>query len=572
MNRTLSLLTSALALSVMLTLPGTGRANETDAEATSSATLPAQPLTPETLYTFLLAEIAGARGEVGVALDAYLDLAKRTRDPRIARRATEIALFARNLAAATEAARIWTETDPTSDDARRVLANTLTTGERHLDEVQIQFARILANTPDHLDQNLMGLTRALSPLPDKQKVRSIVFRLTEPYLDRPEAQFARAQAAALSGDGAADAMTAVDEALRLRPDWEPAVLLKSHLLLQTGAIDESTSLLDHYLLRHPESRHARLAHARALVTARQFEAARSQFNTLLRSAPDDRDLMYAVALLSSQVDDLDTAVSLFEKALAAGHPEADNIRLNLGQIAERRQDPDGALRWYRAVEPGRHHLDAQVRIATVMARQGKLDEARGHLHGLGGDEQTRKQLLLAETQLLRDAGRENEAFDLVEAALAKAPEDHELLYESSMLAERLGRLQLMETRLRKLIALRPDHAHAYNALGYSLADRGLRLDEAEQMIARALELSPNDPFILDSMGWVRFRRGAIDDALAHLQRAYALRPDPEIAAHLGEVLWALKRHDDAGRVWDEALQAHPDNTALKSTVQRLRKP
>ena len=569
MNRNLPLLATGLALTLALAFPVRAQTGHAANAAAAAAVAPAQPLTSETLYTFLLAEIAGARGRIAVAVEAYLTLARHTRDPRIAQRATEIALFARDLAATAEAAQIWSETDPASEEARRVLAGALVTDERRLDEVQTQFARVLASSPEQLEPNLMSLNRALAPVADKQAARNIVDRLTEPYLNRPEAHFARAQAA-LAAQDASGAQAAIEAALRVRPDWEPGVLLKAHLLLQSGAIRESNTLLDEYLLRHPESHNARLAHARALVSARQFEAARSQFRTLLEAAPDDRDLMYAVALLSTQLNDLDTAHALFERALAADHPEADTIRLNLGQIAERRNDTDGALRWYAAVAPGRHYLDAQVRIAGALAHQGKLQQAREHLHGVSGDEDTRKQLLLAETQLLRDAGRETEAFQLVDAALRNSPDDGELLYESSMLAEHLGQLDVMESRLRKLIALRPDHAHAHNALGYSLADRGLRLDEAEAMIARALELAPDDPFILDSMGWVRFRRGAAADALDHLQRAYGLRADPEIAAHLGEVLWSLQRRDDAARIWDEALQAHPDNDAVKRTVERLR--
>jgi len=571
MNRNLPLLATGLALMLALAVPAGAQTSHAPAAAQPpAATLPSQSLTPETLYTFLLAEIAGARGEIGVAVEAYLNLAQRTRDPRIARRATEIAMFARNLAATAEAARIWTEVEPESEEARRILAGALISDERRLDEVQLQFARVLATTPEQLEQNLLSLNRALAPVGDKQMARTIVQRLTEPYLDRPEAHFARAQAALTAEDGDG-AQAAIDAALELRPDWEPGVLFKAHLMLQAGALEDAASLLDQYLVRHPESRNARLAHARTLVSARRFDAARSQFRTLLEAAPDDRDLMYAVALLSTQLNDLDVAASLFERALAAGHPDADTIRLNLGQIAERRNDPEGARRWYGTVTPGRHYLDAQVRIAGALAHQGKLQEAREHLHRVGGDDaDTRKQMLLAETQLLRDAGLDKEAFELADAALQRSPEDGELLYESSMLAERLGRLDVMESRLRKLIALKPDHAHAHNALGYSLADRGLRLEEAEAMISQALQLAPNDPFILDSMGWVRFRRGAAADALDHLQRAYQLRPDPEIAAHLGEVLWSLERRDDATRVWNEALHAHPDNAAVKRTVERLR--
>jgi tetratricopeptide (TPR) repeat protein len=572
MNRSHPLLAAGICLAIALAFPAHAQSQDDATEAEPAAqgpALPAQALTPETLYTILLGEIAGARGEIGISVQAYLELARKTRDPRIARRATEIAMFARNAEAAAEAARIWVEVDPESEDARRVLAGVLAGGEGRLEEVQIQLARLLAQSPDQLEGHLMSLNRAFARVTNKPAARAIIDRLTEPYLDRPEAHFARAQAA-ITAEDAVGARTAIDGALGLRPDWEPAVLFKAQLLAQSGASAEAVELLKAHLARHPDDRNVRLVYARSLVSAREFEAARSEFRTLLASAPDDRDLLYAVGLLSAQVDDFEAAVPLLERALETGHPEADGIRLNLGQIAERREDPEGALRWYRAIETGRHHLDAQLRIASVLARTGRFDEAREHLRAVQGDEDTRKRLILAEAQLLRSADRDGEAFEVLDAALRQSPDDRDLLYESSMLAESLGKLDIMEGRLRKLIALHPDHAHAYNALGYSLADRGLRLDEAESMIARALELAPEDPFILDSMGWVRFRRGFASDALGHLEHAYRLRPDPEIAAHLGEVLWSMDRRDDATRVWDEALNAHPDNKVLAEAVQRLR--
>lgn len=573
MNRNLSLLTACLGLSVALTVPAFAQTDdavgeELPAAAAADTSLPTQDLSPRVLYTFLLAEIAGARGQVDISLQAYLDLAQRTRDPRIARRAVEVALFARDTQAAAEAARIWVEAEPESGEARRVLANVLSGGAGELDQVQIQLARLLAQSPEQIENHLMSLNRAFARVPDKAAVKEVIHRLTEPYASRPEAHFARAQSA-IAADDEMESLAAIETALKLRPDWEPAILFKAQLLAQSDAPDEAIALLKAHLNRNPESRNTRLTYARALVSAREFDAARDQFRTLLDSAPDDRDLMYAVGLLSAQLEDYDGAVPLLEGALQAGHPEADGIRLNLGQIAERRGDPERALQWYRSVEQGRNHLDAQVRIASVLASQGKLKEAREHLQRVDADEDTRKRLRIAEAQLLRTAGQGPEAFALLDEELQRTPDDPDLLYESAMLAEQMGKIDVMEGRLRKLIALKPDHAHAYNALGYSLADRGERLEEAESLITRALELTPGDPFILDSMGWVRFRRGNPEEALRHLERAYGMRPDPEIAAHLGEVLWAMKREADATRVWNEALRAHPDNTVLKSVIQRF---
>ena len=211
-----------------------------------------------------------------------------------------------------------------------------------------------------------------------------------------------------------------------------------------------------------------------------------------------------------------------------------------------------------------------ILTAQSMAREGQVDEACALLKAQGGSAEARRSYLLAEAQVLREADRSAAALDVLDEALRATPDDSDLLYESAMLAERLNRVELMESRLRRVIELKPEHAHAHNALGYSLADRGLRLDEAEALIARALELSPDDPFILDSMGWVRFRRGDAATALTHLERAYGIRPDAEIAAHLGEVLWSMERREDANRIFDEGLKAHPSNTLLTDTVRRLR--
>jgi len=567
LSRRLRRLGAAIALSLPL-----GALAAADETAPAPSTLPPQELTAGVLYNFLLAEIAGARGQIGLSTQLYLELAQHTHDPRIARRATEIALFSRNLAAASRAAKLWAESDPGSEEARRVLAGVVSSSEGRVEDVQIQLARVLAQSPDALPQNLMGLNRALSRMENKETVRSMVLRLTEPYLDHPEAHFARAQASIVAEDPMS-ALAAIDTALQLRPDWEPAVIFKAQLMQQAGAERDASALLASQLALHPESNNLRLAHARLLVSLRDFENARAEFNKLLEAAPNDPELLFAVGLLSFQLEDNDNAASLFERALAANHPDPDAIRLHLGQIAERRKDTEGALKWYRAIpEPSRQYGDAQIRIAIALANGGRLAEARAHLQNQPGDAEVKRRYLLAEAQLLRDAGQPQQAFDLLEAALLKAPDDTDLLYESAMLAERLDRVDAMETRLRKLIALEPEHAHAYNALGYSLADRGLRLEEAEQLIARAVELAPQDPFILDSLGWVRFRRGDNSGAIAVLEQAYGLRSDPEIAAHLGEVLWSLNRQADANRVFDEALAAHPDNTVLRDTVQRLRKP
>jgi tetratricopeptide (TPR) repeat protein len=413
----------------------------------------------------------------------------------------------------------------------------------------------------------MSLNRALARAENKDVTRNLIFRVTEPYLALPEAHFARAQAALIS-KRPMEATGALDRALELRPDWLPALMLKTHILVEVGAADQANQMLEAALAREPNNRDIRIAYARSLIADNKLAAARNEFNTLLAASPNDRDLLYTVAMLSAELGDTATAEPLLKKALALGHPQADLIRLQLGKIATARGEHAAARQWFDAVSPGGYAAEARIRSAQSLAKDGHLDQARKLLRDAPNPEIQRR-YLLAETQLLVEVGRVRQAFDLIEKTLREHPDDRDLLYESAMLAERLGLHEIMEGRFRKLIALAPDHAHAYNALGYTLADRGERLEEAEKLIARALEILPRDPYILDSMGWVRFKRGDLDGALKLLEQAHSIRADPEIAAHLGEVLWKLNRGDEARRVLNNAKAAYPGNATLEKTIRRL---
>jgi tetratricopeptide (TPR) repeat protein len=542
------------------------------AEATPPAVVRSEPLpklelTAQILYQMLLAEVAGQRGNLGLSASAYMDLARTTRDPRLARRAAEMALHGRNLEAALQATRLWVEIDPESPQARQMMVGLLI-GANRLDELQPHLAKLLALEGDQPRDGLLQLNRRFARYPDKRAVLAMIEQLTLPYVGLAEAHFARAQAAFNAAQwqrGIAEA----ERALALRPDWDAAVLLKSQLQ-RSESPQDALETLRHYLAGHPQAREVRLQYARSLVGVRQFSQARAEFQRLLADFPDNPEVTYAVAVLSMQLADWDTAEANFRKLLAGEFAEIDTVRLYLGQIAEERRQYDEALRRYAEVAPGEQFLAAQLRIAQILAKQGRLEAGLNHLQELRSKGAADPiQLLLAESQLLRDAGRTQDAYELLAQRLAHQPEQPELLYESALLAEKLGRHDTMEANLRKLIRIKPDHAHAYNALGYSFAERNLRLAEAEQLIAKALQLAPDDPFIIDSLGWVLFRKGDHVAALAQLQRAFSIRPDPEIAAHLGEVLWTLGRQEEARRIWREAAQAHPGNEALAEVIKRF---
>ena len=529
--------------------------------------LPQQELTGQILYQTLLAEIAGQRGNLDLSASAYMDLARSTRDPRVARRAAEMALHGRNLDMALQATRLWVEIDPESSQAHQMMAGLLVSANR-LDELQPHVAKLLAQEGENLGDGLMRLNRLFARYPDKKAVLTMVEQLTQPYIGLPEAHFARAQAA-LNAAEWRRGIAGADKALDLRPDWDLAVMLKAQLQ-RTESPEAAIETLRTYLAGHPQAREVRLQYARNLVGARKFSQARTEFQRLLGDFPGNVDVIYAVAVLSVQLSDWEAAEENFKKLLGKDFAEIDTVRLYLGQIAEERKQFDAALRWYAEVAPGEQYLAAQLRIAQLLARQGNLDAGRRHLQEVrAAGNADRIQLLLAESQLLRDGGRTQEAYELLAGGLATQPEQSELLYESALLAEKLGRHEAMEASLRKLIRLKPEHAHAYNALGYSFAERNQRLEEAEQLVLKALQLSPDDPFIIDSMGWVLYRKGDNQGALTHLQRAFSIRPDPEISAHLGEVLWALGRRDEAKRIWQEAAKAHPGNEVLAEVIKRF---
>ena len=527
--------------------------------------LPKQELTGQILYQFLLAEIAAQRGQFALSAGAYLDLAMSTRDPRIVRRAAEVAFHARQYDSALEAARLWLSLEPESQQARQMLSTLLLASGR-IEELAGSLARDLAAEAPRVGDALIRMVRAFTRYPDKLAVQRLFEQLTQPYPDLAEAHLVLAQAAVGVGD-ADRARSEINRALELRPAWELAALFKAELLPKGAA---QLDFLKTWLAANPDGLDVRLGYARGLVSEKRYEDARVEFRRLLSASPDNPDMLYAVGILSLQVNDATEAEQHLKRFVEIGRGDLDPARFYLGQMADQAGRPEDALRWYDQVAAGEHAMPAKVRAAQVLLRQNKLDEARERLaaaraSGTPGD----SRLVVAEAQLLRDAGRHADAFAFLAKMLEVQPDQPELLYETALTAEKLGYVEVMERHLRRLIAIKPDSAQAYNALGYSLADRNLRLDEAGQLIDKALSLTPDDPFILDSKGWVLFRQGKPAAALEALQKAYAQKPDAEIAAHIGEVLWALGRSGEALAVWREATKAHPTNEVLAATIKRF---
>jgi tetratricopeptide (TPR) repeat protein len=529
--------------------------------------LPNNDLDAQTLYELLVAEVAAQRGNIALATQAYLDLSRRTRDPRVAKRATEVALFGRNAAAATEAATIWLETDPTSLQAAQSLTGILVNSNQ-LEKVKPVIARILVADGDNRGASILQLPRLLSRVPDRAAALKLTQDLVEPYQKMPESHLVIAQTA-LSAQNETLALAEVRAAVALRPQWELAALLEAQIL-QHQSDTAAVAKLREYLKTNPRAREARMTLARLLVSDKLYPEARAEFETLKQLFPGDADIIFAVGILSLQLNDLDVAEANLRQVLALDYRDKDSVQLYLGQIAEDRKQYPAALAAYGAVGDGEHYVMAQIRYATVLAKQDRMDDARKHLQQVNvSDTPQRVQLILAEAQLLREANQTQAAFDFLKQSLDAMPDQPDLLYDYAMVAEKLDRVDILEVNLRKLIALKPDNAHAYNALGYSLAERNVRLDEAFKYIDKALTLAPDDAFIIDSMGWVEFRLGHYQSSLKFMRRAYISRPDPDIAAHLGEVLWTMGERDEAKRVWQDAAKKNPDNEALTSTMKRF---
>jgi len=553
----------------------TACANTTVAQAEKpkpAASLPAsvpprQEITPQILYQFMLGEIAAQRGELTLASEAFLDLAVKTRDPRIAQRATEMATFARKLANALKAAQLWLERDPDSLKARQTYVSLLISSGR-LKDSRPHLEWMLKNGGRGVGESFLQLPGMLLRHQDKPAVLALMNELATSYPSVPEASYAVAQVAWHAGQSDR-ALQAADEALRLKPGWEAVALFKGQILQRKGD-DLVVGYWRDFLAQHPDAREVRLALARQYARMSRFAESRAQFETLRSQGQGKPEILVSLGLLAMQMNDMEAAEGYLREALASDEADRDQVRMYLGQLSEARRQYEEALNWYRSVQDGRNLFNAGLKAAVVLGKLGRVDEGRILLAGIAADtEADRVQIIQAEAQMLREARDYKQVYEVLSRGLAAMPESPELLYDRAMAAEKLDRLDVLEQDLRQLIRLKPDHAHAYNALGYTLADRTDRVAEALALLDQAIKLAPDDPFILDSMGWALFKAGRVNEALDYLKRAFALRPDPEIAAHLGEVLWVRGEREEARRIWQGSLREHPDNESLRETLGRL---
>jgi len=537
--------------------------------------LPAGQLTEDILFRYLSAELADQRGDWEYAYVNMLQLAQQTRDPRIARRAAEVAINAKETDEALAAVRLWRELAPESEEATQFYLTFILIGDDLNEARPLLEARLKEAKTPMLGAAILQTQRLLARARDKAAAFRLLEDVLADYKALPEMHLALAQAAHAAGDAARAAQEA-RTALSIAPSSDLAALTLAQVLPDKNAALKS---LADYLKANPKSREVRLAYARFLVEQKQYDTARAEFVILQKDQPKDLTVLYALGLLSAQRNDLPAAEKYLTAYLNELGAEPDEERdptqalLILAQIAEQRNDIPGALKWLDQVPQGtpQAYVTAQIRRAQLVGKNGDLESARRVLHDTkASGQEDELQLIAAEAQMLREADRGEEALAVLEEGLKRFPDNTDLLYDHAMMAEKLNRLDVMEASLRRVIEIAPKNQNAYNALGYSLAERNIRLDEAYALVSKALELAPEDPFIIDSMGWVQFRLGRLKEAEELLRRAYTLRPDAEIAVHLGEVLWAQGQRDDARKLWREAGAKDPKNDTLKNTLGRLR--
>ncbi|AOA06774.1 MULTISPECIES: tetratricopeptide repeat protein [Pseudomonas] len=568
MNRSSALLLALVLLSGCQALAPTSPDDSSATEDVSSA--PEKPtvyssFSEETLYSLLSAELAGQRNRLDIALDNYVTQAINTQDPGISERAFRIAEYLGADQAALDTSLIWVKNAPQDIEAQRAAAIQLARNGRY-DESLVYMEKVLqAKGDSHFD------FLALAAIETDAETRAGLQKSFDSLLVRhpDNGQLIFGKALLMQQDG--DAQGALKLLEKNPPqDGEVApILLRARLLQSLNRGDEALPLLKKSVSQYPDDKRLGLTYARTLVEQNRMAEAKVQFASLVEQYPEDDELRFSLALVCLEGKSWDEAEGYLQE-LIERDSHVDSAHLNLGRIAEERNDPEGALAEYALVGPGNEYLPAQLRQADILISHGRGGEASKKL-ALARDAQPDYaiQLYLIEAETLAANNQSDRAWNTLQQALKQYPDDLNLLYSRAMLAEKRNDLEQMERDLRTIIQREPDNAMALNALGYTLSDRTTRYAEAKALIQQAYDLSPDDPAVLDSLGWVNFRLGNLDEAERLLRQALERFPDQEVAAHLGEVLWANGKQREAKKIWGTFLKENPDSPILRKTILRL---
>ena len=531
-------------------------------------TLPAkiQHTTPEFIYKFLLAEIAAQRGDLNSAGHIYLDLAKLTKDLTIARRATDIAGFARNGRLAMDSAQVWSELDQNSIEAKQILAELLI-ASGNLAKAKPLIEELLQKEQTRAD-GFLYLNGLLAKVENKKNALRFIINIAKPYPKLAEAHFSIAHAAFFAGDKKL-AQKELNIVNSLKPDWQTAALFQGFILSQEWP-EKAVEFYRNYLEKYPDANEVRLEYAKVLTSLKKFALAKQEFLKLVNGSLASPEISLTVALLAVELEDSKLAEEYLNQSLERGYNQPDRIYLYLARIHDERGEAKKALSYLDKVASGEFFMDAKLYAAEIISKSQSVDDAINSLDqykNLNGQEKLK--FLQAKTALYFNNNRAQDAWTLMANEEENFKNVPEFKFDYALLAEKMGNTLLMEQLLKEAIKLKPDYALAYNALGYSYADRNIKLQEAKKYIEIALSIQPNNHYILDSMGWVYFRLGDLDIAYQFVKKAYDIKADPEIAAHLGEILWKQGKQIEAKRIWNESLTINPSNTVLVETSQRL---
>jgi tetratricopeptide (TPR) repeat protein len=621
---------AALAAVLALSAPAWAQSPRT-APATPAPAAAPSAMDDEAFFLLLSAELELRRGETATAWQMVMDLARRYKEEALFRRAVDIAVRARWADQAVQAARAWRSTLPRSRSGAETHAQILMALGRAPEAAEPVKAMIDLTPAAERPEVIASLPRLVTRPEDAKAGAVMIDDVLRPHRDgrgatRPSALLASGRAWAGAG-APARALDLARQARDADPTADGPALLALDLMGEretapapaaagsaatptpaAGTVplaEQAEALVRAHLEARPAAHAVRLPFARRLAAQKRYGEAAAQLERLTAADPSQAEAWLTLGALRIELgqgaaarEALERHVALQEKRMADARVEDDDespaaadraqrlqdatLRsltqswLMLAQVAEQQRDFPAAQRWLEKVaehaqSAGESTSSLTLRRASLLSREGRTEEARALIAGLpGGTPEELRIRVMAETEVLREAKRWDEAWRVLEAAQARLPAEPDLLYEQSMIAEKLSRFDEMERLLREVMRLKPDHHHAYNALGYSLADRRIRLPEARELIAKALALAPGDPFITDSMGWAEYRLGNVQEAARLLREAWQRRPDTEIGAHLGEVLWVLGQQDDARRVWKEAQERDAANEVLQETLRRFK--
>jgi tetratricopeptide (TPR) repeat protein len=520
-------------------------------------------------YQVMVGEMAGRYGALDTASQAYVDAAQESHDPQVAERATHVALYGRQYDLALKAAQRWEKLEPGGREVRQILA-TLYARQGHIDEAVDYYQVIIKETEGQSGAGYQLVSSLLAQDVPKENSLAVMERLVGDHPNDFEAQYSYA-ALAYRWQDYPRTLNAVEKALKADPKSSDARLLRDQAWLELGETDRALDDVSLMIKHKPDDLEIRLAYAQMLVKVKRYEQASTQFEYVAAKQPDNADLLYTLGLLNMEIQHYDDAASYLMRVIKQGKHVVESSYY-LGRISESTGQYKEAIGWYIRVNEGQFAVEAQLRIAVMLAKLGHMDKARDHLARMREEFNTPEQqvnLYLMEGNLLEEAHEYDEGVELYNQALKAYANDIDLLYARAMLYEKMDSVDLMEKDLHLILSLEPDNATALNALGYTLADRTDRYQEALKYIQKALKERPDDPAILDSMGWVQYRMGNLDEAERYLRKANSLLDDAEVASHLSEVIWIQGQRDEAVEILQKALEKYPDNQQLQSLMRRI---